>query len=200
MIFVLRRGNHVVTVIGFMEQLEQSRISREKRARGSVHVLARELITRENNIIERIIGQESETPLSAGPTGPLITSLFHVNVLHDINYLGGWPIGRIQRGPMFPFSPFLSRSFRPLSHLPFFLATRFNPFIADRGRSFDRDFHPAGKFFRSSTASRDIRQIPLAVFPSSMVFNYDTVVPVPSDESRTVLPTRLAHGSLRQAG
>lgn len=54
----------------------------EKGVRGPVHVLARELITRENNIIERIIGQESETPLSAGP---LITSLlFHVNVLHDI--------------------------------------------------------------------------------------------------------------------
>ena len=87
-------------------------------------MLARELITRENNIIERIIGQESETPLSAGPTGPLITSLFHVNVLHDINYLGGWPIGRIQREPLFlpPSLPLFlpsSSSFFP----PFF---RFN--------------------------------------------------------------------------
>lgn len=83
--------------------------TKRRGARGPVHVLARELITRENNIIERIIGQESETPLSAGP---LITSLFHVNVLHDINYLGGWPIGQIQREttvlsfPFFLFSPF----------------------------------------------------------------------------------------------
>lgn len=118
-------------------------------------MLARELITRENNIIERIIGQESETPLSAGPTGPLITSLFHVNVLHDINYLGGWPIGRIQREPLFLppslplflpssssfFSPFLPFQF----YSTFFHTTRFNPFTADRGRSFDRDFHRPGK-------------------------------------------------------
>lgn len=117
-------------------------------------MLARELITRENNIIERIIGQESETPLSAGPTGPLITSLFHVNVLHDINYLGGWPIGRIQREPLF-LPPFLLRSF--FYFLPsqfyftlFLLTTRFNPFTADRGRSFDRDFHRTGKKYFST--------------------------------------------------
>ena len=131
--------------------LSDSRCQLAERARGPVHVLARELITRENNIIERIIGQESETPLSAGPTGPLITSLFHVNVLHDINYLGGWPIGRIQREllfqpPLLPspssiFSPFFPFNFTPRSFLP----RAFNPFTTDRGRSFDRDFHRTGE-------------------------------------------------------
>lgn len=143
---VLYASNYVVMVIGFMEQLEQPRISGEKTVRRPVHVLARELITRENNIIERIIGQESETPLSAEPTGSLITGLFHVNVLHDINYLGGWPIGRIQREPLFTLSSFVLL-FLFQFYSAFFLTTRFNPIIVDRGQGFDRDFQPTGKIF-----------------------------------------------------
>lgn len=111
-------------------------------------MLARELITRENNIIERIIGQESETPLSAGP---LITSLFHVNVLRDINYLGG--DGQLAgfKGDHCPFSsPFLPSSLFFFFSISFFfliLFPRFSRFIANRGRSFDRDSQPIGKFF-----------------------------------------------------
>lgn len=62
----------------------------------------------------------------------------------------GWPIGRIQRGPLsFLFSFFALFFILFLFNFFFFLILfpRFSRFIANRGRSFDRDSQPIGKFF-----------------------------------------------------
>lgn len=149
-IFVRQRYTRVTTLwrlLALWEQLEQSRILREQRGYGGRGALggfgsrasqgvnyARKQYYRTNYRT----GERNSVKCRADATGPLITSLFHVNVLHDINYLGGWPIGRIQKGTSVCFFKFYT--------VPPCVALK--PFILNRGRCFDRDFRTFDIFSR----------------------------------------------------
>lgn len=145
-----------------MEQLEQSRISRREggtragsRASQGVNYARKQYYrtnyrTGERNSVKcRAAHYQPPLPRECTP--------------RYINYLGGWPIGQIQRettvlspllfSPLYFFFFFFFLFFQFFNFIPLLPRVSAVLSASNRGRSFDRDFQPIGKFFFDRTCT-----------------------------------------------